>query len=80
MTTKTHINLTLDPQLLRWIDMDRGQSPRSTFVNKVLHHVFARGLKNFNWPEETAKADNDIARRRVKKFKTTSEAVKWLKS
>ena len=80
METKAHVNLTLDPDLLKWIDMDRGQMPRSTFINQILSRIFTRRLKNFNWSEETAMADNDIAKGRVKKFKTASEAIKWLKS
>ena len=80
METKAHVNLTLDPGLLKWIDMDRGQTPRSTFINQVLSRVFTRRLKDFNWSQETARADNDMAKGRVKKFKTTSEAIKWLKS
>ena len=80
METKMHVNLTLDPGLLKWIDMDRGQTPRSTFINQVLSLVFTRRMKTFNWSEETARADDDIAKGRVKKFKTASGAVAWLKS
>ena len=77
---KTHINITLDETLLKWIDMDRGQEPRSSFINKILSKIFDKNKALFDWDKEEKKAEEDIKKHRVHKFKNSQEAVKWLKS
>jgi hypothetical protein len=77
---KVHINLTLNPQIVDWIDTLRGQEPRSTFINKILLRICFQTQKTFNWENEELKAEDDIKNNRVRKFKTVKEAIKWLKS
>ena len=77
---KTHINLTLDQSIIHWIDMDRGQLPRSTFINRVLDKVSKKNLALFDWKKEEAQADEDIKKGRVRKFTSKDQALKWLKS
>lgn len=80
MTHKAHINLTVDPAIVSWIDTLRGQEPRSAFVNRILSIICARFQKAFNWEKEELKAEEDIKKGRLRKFNTVSEAIKWLKS
>lgn len=79
MRKKEHINITLDPPVLGWIDALRGQEPRSTFINKVMGRICAQTQEIFNWEEESAKAEMDIKRGYVKKFSSPDEAIQWLK-
>ena len=80
MFKNAHVNITLDESLLHWIDMDRGQIPRSTFINRVLAKISKKHLDLFDWKEEDLKAREDIKKARVRKFKNKDEAIKWLKS
>jgi hypothetical protein len=75
---KAHINLTIDPSVIRWIDTIRGQEPRSTFINRVLALICSKSQKTFNWEKEEEKADRDIRKNRVHKFTSAEEAIKWL--
>ena len=77
---KEHLNLTLDVSVVNWIDMFRGQVPRSTFINRVLSKIYAETRQVFNWEEEEAKADEDIKMGRVHKFSSAEDAIKWLRS
>lgn len=80
MSYKAHINLTVDPSIISWIDTLRGQEPRSTFINRILSIICSKSQKVFNWEEEGLKAEKDIKKGRVHKFSTAEEAIKWLKS
>ena len=80
MSKKAHINLTVDPATLDWIDTLRGQEPRSTFINRILSIICSKAQKAFNWEKEDLKAEEDIKKGRVHKFSTTEEAIKWLRS
>lgn len=77
---KTHINLTLSPFVLDWIDTLRGQEPRSTFIDRILSMICADTQKAFNWEEEEIRTEEDIKKGRVHKFKTAKDAIKWLRS
>lgn len=79
MTYKAHINLTVDPAIVSWIDTLRGQEPRSTFINRILSIICSKSQKAFDWEKEELKADKDIKKGRVHKFGTAEEAIKWLK-
>ncbi len=80
MAGKAHVNLTLDQTLLNWIDSLRGQEPRSAFINKILSKFSFQTKKAFDWDVEEQKAQEDIKKGRVYRFKTTQEALRWLKS
>ncbi len=80
MTTKTNLNITLDKELIQLIDSDRGQAPRSSFINAILIKFFKKNHAIFDWGEETKLADEDIKSGKVKKFTSKNEAMKWLKS
>ncbi len=80
MPYKIHVNVTLDPGILQWIDMDRGQEPRSTFINKILKKISTKHQKLFDWAKEDQAAEEDIKAGRTRKFKNKDEAMKWLKS
>ena len=80
MATKTNVNITLDQEIIRLIDMDRGQTPRSSFINLILGKFFKKSHEVFDWGKENQLAEGDIKAKRVKKFATSKEAVKWLKS
>lgn len=80
MYKKAHINITVDGQILSWIDALRGQSPRSTFINRVLETFCVKSRSVFDWKEESEKADQDIRQGRTHKFRTPEQAIKWLKS
>lgn len=80
MTHKAHINLTVDPAVVTWIDTLRGQEPRSTFINRILSVICTRFQKTFDWEKEELKAEEDIRKGRLHKFDSVSEAIKWLKS
>ena len=80
MENKTHINVTVDSHLLRWIDTLRGQSPRSTFINRVLAKFYTQTQYLFNWEEESRLAEQDIHKGQVRQFHDPEKAIKWLKS
>jgi len=80
MAIKTHVNVTLDEGLVRWIDMDRGQMPRSTFINLILGQLAQKKMKAFDWADESAEAEKDVTAGRVKRCKSAGEALAWLKS
>ena len=80
MANKTNVNITLDKDLVRLIDMDRGQKPRSSFINAVLSKFFKKDRAIFDWGKENHAAEEDIKTGRVKKFADQHEAVKWLKN
>lgn len=80
MANKEHVNITLDPSILSWIDTLRGQEPRSTFINKILNRICAQTQEVFNWEEEGAKSEKDIKNGHVRKFHSSQEALQWLKS
>ena len=80
MNAKTHVNITLDNQVLSWIDTLRGQSPRSTFINRILGAFRAKTKDLFDWEEEGRKAEEEIRQGRVHKFRTPEQAIRWLKS
>jgi hypothetical protein len=80
MQTKAHVNITLDSTILDWIDRLRGQSPRSSFINSILSRFCQKEQAIFDWESESRKADEDIKKGRVHKFRDTKKAVKWLKS
>ena len=77
---KDHVNVTLDSSVLNWIDSLRGQHPRSTFINKILIRFCEKTQDVFNWDEENRKAQEDINRGRVRKFRSHKEALQWLKT
>ena len=79
MRSKKHLNLTIDQNVVIWIDSLRGQVPRSTFINKILLKVSYGAKELFDWDLEEAKADEDIKKGRVQKFKSAKDAVKWLR-
>jgi len=80
MSNKTNVNITLDKELIRLVDMDRGQVPRSSFINKVLSKFFKKSHEIFDWGQEHHLAEEDIKAGRTKKFSNKNEALKWLKS
>jgi hypothetical protein len=80
MSAKTNLNITLDKTLIRMIDIDRGQEPRSTFINRVLAVVLKKSQETFDWGKENTLAEEDIKAGRVKKFSNKDKAVEWLKS
>ena len=80
MSKKAHVNITLDESVLRWIDMDRGQEPRSSFINHVLARLFKKHQQLFDWAKEDQLAEEDIKGGRVKKFADKKKAIQWLKS
>ena len=80
MATKTNINITLDKELIRLIDMDRGQKPRSSFINMVLSMFLKKKLEAFDWQKENELAQEDIKSGKIKKFSSKNEAIKWLKN
>jgi len=80
MHSKTHINITLDATVLSWIDLLRGQNPRSTFINSVLNKFCGKEQEIFDWAVESKKADADIQKGRVHKFTDSKKAIAWLKS
>lgn len=77
---KKHINITLDEDLLGWVDTFRGQSPRSSFINEVLSRWAEKSEKRFDWGKEEARAEEDIRKGRIHKFRDVKKAVRWLKS
>ncbi len=79
MYRKAHINITLDDQILNWIDTLRGQDPRSTFINKILAAFCTKSRNVFDWGEENRRAEEDIRHGRVRKFRTPQAAIQWLK-
>lgn len=79
MPHKAHINLTVDPVIVNWIDTLRGQEPRSTFINRILSLICSKSQKAFNWEEEELKSDKDIKKGRLHKFTSAENAIKWLK-
>ncbi len=80
MDRKAHINITVDNSILTWIDTLRGQNPRSAFINKILSAFCAKSQDVFDWIEEDRKAEEDIRKGRVRKFRTPEQAIRWLKS
>ncbi|MBI3601600.1 MAG: hypothetical protein HY209_01715 [Candidatus Omnitrophica bacterium] len=80
MLSKTNLNITLDKDLIRIIDTDRGQTPRSSFINSILSRFFKKSHEIFDWGEENRLAEQDIKAGRVKKFSNKNEAMKWLKN
>ena len=80
MSNKTNLNITLDKDLIRLIDMDRGQAPRSSFINGVLSKFFKKSHEVFDWGEEHRLAEEDIQSGNIKKFSTKEDSLKWLKS
>ena len=80
MSNKAHVNVTLDPGILDWIDRLRGQCPRSTFINLVLEKFCKKEQTAFDWGAESKKADADIQKGRVHKFSDPKKAARWLKS
>ncbi|MBI4846138.1 MAG: hypothetical protein HY810_06685 [Candidatus Omnitrophica bacterium] len=80
MPQKTHVNITLDNSIVHWIDILRGQQPRSAFINKMLAKYCDKAQEQFNWEEEGRQAEEDIKKGKVKKFSDHKKAVKWLKS
>ena len=48
MTTKTNVNITLDKNIIHLIDMDRGQVPRSSFINSILSKFFKKNQAIFD--------------------------------
>ncbi|MDR0675746.1 MAG: hypothetical protein LBF97_01750 [Elusimicrobiota bacterium] len=77
---KLQVSLTLDTNILAWIDMERNNINRSTFINKLLKEKYSEFKNQFDWEFEDNKAENDIKKGEIKKFDNTKEAVKWLKS
>ena len=80
MATKTNVNVTLDKDIVRMVDMDRGQQPRSSFINSVLSRFFKKNLGVFDWGRENRLAEQDIRPGNVKKFSDKNKAMKWLKN
>ena len=80
MSNKTNVNITLDRDLIKVIDADRGQTPRSSFINLVLLKFFKKSHAIFDWGQEDRLAQEDIKAGRTKKFRSKQEAMKWLKS
>ena len=80
MATKTNVNVTLDKDVIHMIDMDRGQQPRSSFINSVLAKFFKKNLGVFDWGKEDQLAAQDIKSGNIKKFSDKNKAMKWLKS
>lgn len=79
MGIKAHLNLTVDQNILQWIDSLRGQIPRSTFINKILLKISFGAKDIFDWDLEENLADEDIKRGRVRKFAKAKDAIKWLR-
>ncbi len=80
MANKTNLNITLDKEVIKQIDMDRGQAPRSSFINAILLKFLKKNHDIFDWGKENQLAQDDIKAGKVKKFSSKSEAMKWLKS
>ena len=80
MNSKAHINITIDSPVLNWVDRLRGQSPRSTFINHILHQFCHKKTEVFDWDVEDKKADTDLAKGRIHKFADSKKAIQWLKS
>lgn len=79
MKAKSHINVTIDQQILQWIDTLRGQMPRSTFINKVLSKLSRRSKDIFDWDLEERLADEDIKKGRIHTVTNAKDAIKWLR-
>ena len=79
MAEKFHINITIDQAILHWVDMLRGQTPRSTFINRLLASLSKKSKDVFDWDLEERLADEDIKEGRVHAFTNAKEAVKWLR-
>ncbi len=80
MATKTNLNITLDKEVIKQIDMDRGQMPRSSFINTILAKFFKKSHEVFDWGVENQLVQKDIETGNVKKFSSKDEAMKWLKN
>jgi hypothetical protein len=80
MGYKTNLNITVDKELVRLIDMDRGQAPRSSFINNILLKFFKKSHEVFDWGEEHRLAEEDIKSGNVRKFTNKENSLKWLKS
>ena len=80
MYRKTHINITLDSQLLNWIDSLRGQEPRSTFINLILSKFYAKTKGLFDWEMESKESEEDIRQGHIHRFSDPQKAIEWLKS
>ena len=80
MATKTNVNITLDKEVIKQIDMDRGQMPRSSFINKILSRFFKKSYKVFDWGVEDQLAEKDIQAGNIKRFSNKNEAMRWLKN
>ncbi|MBI1869898.1 MAG: hypothetical protein HYS07_01750 [Chlamydiae bacterium] len=80
MISKSHINVTIDQSILRWIDAFRGQTPRSTFINQLLSSLSRKSKAIFDWGLEEHLAAEDIKHGRVNRFNNAKDAVRWLKS
>jgi hypothetical protein len=72
--------LTLEKEILDWIDMERNNVTRSSFINQVLKKEYAHFKKKFYWKTEGMKAEEDIRKGRTKKFSNAKQACEWLKS
>ncbi|MDR2066686.1 MAG: hypothetical protein LBP57_02470 [Endomicrobium sp.] len=77
---KNQVSLTIDEQILNWIDMERNTTTRSTFINQILKKTYNEFKQSFDWETEDKIAEQNIKEKKTKKFKTTEEALKWLKS
>ncbi len=80
MANKTNLNITLDKNIIKLIDTDRGQTPRSSFINSILSKFFKKSHEAFNWNEENQIAEEEIKTGKTKKFSSKTEAMKWLKN
>lgn len=76
---KAHINLTIDEEILRWLDTLRGQTPRSTFVNQLLQKLSGKAKNIFDWDLEELLAEEDIKKGKVHSFASVKDAIKWLR-
>ncbi|MDR1244269.1 MAG: hypothetical protein LBJ79_03715 [Endomicrobium sp.] len=77
---KNQVSLTIDEQILNWIDMERNTTTRSTFINQILKKTYNEFKQSFDWETEDKIAEQNIKEKKTKKFKTTKEALRWLKS
>ena len=76
---KSHINVTIDESIVRWLDTLRGQMPRSAFINRLLLSLSRKSKSVFDWDLEENLADEDIKHQRVRTFASAKEAIKWLR-
>ncbi|MDR2437326.1 MAG: hypothetical protein LBD17_04585 [Endomicrobium sp.] len=74
------VSLTLNENLIKWIDSERHNMSRSKLINAILDEKYKKFKASFDWEEENRLADEDFKAGRYKDFTDVKKAIKWLKS